>query len=186
MGSATAATFDVATGKVTVNYAGAPAPSTATITDIALGRDETYFDLILDGARVPSASPGFPVNTMIIKQDKWAPSTSYLNFEPKKATISSFDLKDDTGNLKQIIYTDAEGTSNVLYKSSTITNANHYLDTSQKGTIVIMGDPPSAAIETEESSKSLPLWAKILICIMIIFYLLGVVYGISKVLSKKR
>ena len=184
MSVATAATFDLGTGQVTVNYAGAPAPSTAKISDIVIRGGDEYFDLIEDGAKVPSASPGFPMNTIKFQVDSWAPSTSYVNFEPNKPAISSFNLKDDTGGLFEIIYTDAGGTSNVLYKSSTITNANHYIDTSEKGHVIIKGDPPAAA-EAEMESEPAPLWLKVCLCISYLIYLAGCLYIVSKFLSKK-
>lgn len=182
---ATNATFDLGTGALGVNFAGAPAPSTGSVADLALtGSLQNYMDLGLEGLDAPTKSPGYPNTWSSTTMTQWpTQGAQAISSGTNLPSLQAWNLKDDQGQLYEVVYTGPSGQSNVLYKSST-TRADHVVSLTPGGSKV---DPapvsaaPAPAVEAEEA----PLWLKVSSCCSSFIYCAGIVF-LSSMLVPKR
>ena len=182
---AMAASFDVGSGALNVNFPGAPAPSTGAIADLALtGSLTNYMALGLKGIDAPSKTPGYPNTWSSVTMDQWPVSgAESVSTGTNLPGIQAWNLKDDQGQLYEVVYTNSSGTSNVLYKSST-TKPEHVVTLTPGGSKVepkteaAAPGPTTAEVET-------PLWVKVSSCCSSFIYCAGIVF-LSSMLVPKR
>ena len=182
---ATAASLDLGSGALNVNFAGAPAPSSGSVADLALtGSLQNYMDLGTKGMDAPAKTPGYPNTWSQTTLTQW-PSygAQAVSSGSNLPSLQAWNLKDDQGQLYEVVYTDSAGTSNVLYKSST-TRAENAVSLTPGGSKV---DPapvsaaPAPAVEAVEA----PLWLKVSSCCSSFIYCAGIVF-LSSMLVPKR
>ena len=183
---ATAASLDLGTGALSVNFAGAPAPSTGSVADLALtGSLTNYMDLGLEGLDAPAKSPGYPNTWSSMTMTQWpTEGAQAISSGTNLPSLQAWNLKDDQGQLYEVVYTDSTGTSNVLYKSST-TRPDHVVSLTPGGSKIdpapVSAAPAPAAVEAEEA----PLWLKVSSCCSSFIYCAGIVF-LSSMLVPKR
>ena len=183
---ATAASFDLGTGGLSVNFPGAPAPSTASVADMVLTESTTnYMNLGGKGTFAPSKTPGYPNTWVSITMDTWP--TSGAGTEVVKKTdlpsVQAWNLKDEQGRLYEIVYTNSAGTSNVLYKNST-TKPEHVVTLTPGGSKVEPTTEAAAPGPTVADTEA-PLWLKVSSCCSSLIYCAGIVF-LSSMLVPKR
>lgn len=182
---ATAASFDVYTGGLNVNFPGAPAPSTASIADLALtGSLQNYMDLGVKGGFAPSKTPGYPNTWTSITTEQWPPSeSSIIQGGANLPGVIGLNIKDEKGQLYEVIYVDGTGTSRDIYKNSTL-DAKHTTSLTPGGVKLsadsVAPSPGPTAVETEA-----PLWLKVSSCCSSLIYCAGIVF-LSSMLVPKR
>ena len=183
---ATAASLDLGTGDLSVNFPGSPAPSTASVADgLLTGSFDNYTSLGINGGFAPTKTPGYPNTWVSITTDTWP--TSGAGTEVVKNTdlpsVQAWNLKDDQGQLFEVVYTNAAGTSNVLYKNST-TKPEHVVSLTPGGSKV---EPEPVAVAPGPSSgeTEAPLWLKVSSCCSSLIYCAGIVF-LSSMLVPKR
>jgi hypothetical protein len=182
---ATAASLDLGTGALNVNFAGAPAPSTGSVADLALtGSLQNYLDLGLEGLDAPAKSPGYPNTWSSTTMTQWpTQGAQAVSTGTNLPSLQAWNLKDDQGQLYEVVYTGPSGQSNVLYKSST-TKPEHVVSLTPGGSKV---DPapvsvaPAPAVEAAEA----PLWLKVSSCCSSFIYCAGIVFLSSMLVPKK-
>ena len=183
---ATAASLDLGTGALSVNFAGAPAPSTGSVADLALtGSLTNYMDLGLEGLDAPAKSPGYPNTWSSTTLTQWPiDGAQAISSGTNLPSLQAWNLKDDQGQLYEVVYTDSAGTSNVLYKSST-TRAENAVSLTPGGSKV---DPPPARVVAAPAAgeaEEAPLWLKVSSCCSSFIYCAGIVF-LSSMLVPKR
>ena len=123
---ATDASFDVYTGALSVKFPEAAAPTTESIADLALtGSLENYMNLGVKGGFAPTKTPGYPKSwvqqTVDGSSGGWPGSDSYLTQGGTSLPgIMGLNIKDDAGQLYEVVYVDETGKSRDIYKSSTL------------------------------------------------------------------
>lgn len=175
------ASFDLGSGAVSVQYAGAPAPSTATISNLVLNGPTGYMKLVSDGASADMQSPGFPQKTVTLKLDSWPVSGSDISVAG--GGIAYLDVAEGSGELQELIYVGAPGTatSNVLYNNSSITNKNHTVTATPSG-MHLSAEPVQAPAPGPESSESSWIFDMSLCCSCMV-YCIGFAVIMKKVLK---
>ena len=183
---ATAASFDLGTGALGVNFPGAPSPSTGSVADLALtGSLTNYMALGVQGVDAPAKTPGYPNTWAQTTMTAWpSQGAEAISSGTNLPTLQAWNLKDDQGQLYEVVYTDSVGTSNVLYKNST-TKPEHVVTLTPGGSKVepvpvTLVAPAPAAAETEA-----PLWVKVSSCCSSLVYCAGIVF-LSSMLVPKR
>lgn len=182
---ATMASFDLASGSLSVDFPGAPSPSTGSIADLTLtGTLANYMDLGTRGDDAPTKTSGYPNTWSSVTMDPWpSAGAEAISSGNQLPTLTAWNLKDEQGQLYEVVYTDATGTSNVLYKSST-TKPEHVVSLTPGGSkvfpTVTAASGPSSSEETE-----MPLWIKISSCMSSLVYCAGIVF-LSSMLVPKR
>ena len=182
---ATAASFDLGTGALSVNFPGAPAPSTGSVADLALtGSLTNYMALGVQGVDAPAKTPGYPNTWVSIMNTTWPVSgAESISSGANLPALQAWNLKDDQGQLYEVVYTDSVGTSNVLYKNST-TRAEHVVTLAPGGSKVTP-DATSAAPAPAPAETEAPLWLKVSSCCSSLVYCAGIVF-LSSMLVPKR
>ena len=183
---ATAASFDLGTGGLSVNFPGAPAPSTASVADgVLTGSFDNYVVLGGKGVFAPTKTSGYPNTWSSLTLDTWP--TGGAGTEVVKTTdlpsVQAWNVKDDQGQLFEIVYTNSSGTSNVLYKSST-TKPEHVVSLTPGGSKI---DPEPVAVAPGPSTTETeaPLWLKVSSCCSSLIYCAGIVFLSSMLVPKK-
>jgi len=185
---ATAASFDLGTGELSVNFPGAPAPSTGSVSGIVMtGSADNYIGLGAKGTFAPTKTTGYPNTWSSIMMETWP----QLGGEMVQVTsgdnlpsVQAWNLKDDQGQLFEVVYTDKAGTSNVIYKNST-TKPEHVVSLTPGGSKVT-GDPdPNATAPGPATSEEAPLWLKVSSCCSSFIFCAGIVF-LSSMLVPKR
>jgi hypothetical protein len=185
---ATAASFDMGTGGLSVNFPGAPAPSTGSVADLALtGSLTNYMNLGMDGGFAPSKTPGYPNTWQSLNMESWPQlggEMVQVASGDNLPSVQAWNLKDDKGQLFEVVYTNSAGTSNVLYKNST-TKPEHVVSLTPGGSKVI-GDPDqTAAAPGPATEGETPLWVKVSSCCSSLVYCAGIVFLSSMLVPKK-
>ena len=182
---ATAASFDLGTGGLSVNFPGAAAPSTGSIADLALtGSLTNYMNLGNRGLDAPSKTPGYPNTWVSITNTTWPDQgAESINTGTNLPGIQAWNVKDDQGQLYEVVYTDSAGTSNVLYKNST-TKPEHVISLTPGGS-KIDPKPVAAAPGPSSGETEAPLWLKVSSCCSSLIYCAGIVF-LSSMLVPKR
>lgn len=182
---ATAASFDLGTGGLSVNFPGAPAPSTASVSDVVLtGTLNNYMNLGTRGTFAPSKTPGYPNTWTAVTATEWAPSGSTIRQGGEALPgLIGLNIKDETGQLYQIIYVDDKGTSRDIYKNSTL-DPKHTTSLTPGGVNL---SPGEVAAPPDESTTEVeaPLWLKVSSCCSSLIYCAGIVF-LSSMLVPKR
>ena len=184
--TAAAASFDLGTGGLSVNFPGAPAPSTGSVADLALtGSLTNYMNLGFKGIEAPSKTPGYPNTWSATTMDQW-PSQGSENTSSgtNLPSIQAWNLKDEQGQLYEVVYTDSAGTSNVLYKSST-TKPEHVVSLTPGGSKVLPEPVAVAPGPSTDGTEEAPLWLKVSSCCSSLIYCAGIVF-LSSMLVPKR
>ena len=183
---ATDASFDMGTGGISVNFPGAPSPSTGSVADLALtGSLQNYMDLGTKGIDAPAKTPGYPNTWSSMTMTQWPDQGAQaVSSGTNLPSLQAWNLKDDQGQLYEVVYTDSAGSSNVLYKNST-TKLEHVVTLTPGGSKVV-AEPvvvaaPAPAVEVEEA----PLWLKVSSCCSSLVYCAGIVF-LSSMLVPKR
>lgn len=181
---ATAASFDLGTGALNVNFPGAPAPSTGSVADLALtGSLKNYMDLGVKGGFAPSKTPGYPNTWTSVTLDQWAPSESAIvQAGANLPSVIGLNIKDEKGQLYEVVYVDGAGTSRDMYKNSTL-DAKHTTSLTPGGVKLSAGEvtaAPGPATELES-----PLWVKVSSCCSSFIYCAGIVFLSSMLVPKK-
>ena len=181
---ATAASFDLGTGGLSVNFAGAPAPSTGSVADLALtGSLTNYMNLGMDGGFAPSKTPGYPNTWSSVTLTQWPDSgAESVSTGTNLPSVQAWNLKDDQGQLYEVVYTGSSGTSNVLYKSST-TKPEHTVSLTPGGSKI---EPkPVSATPSPAAAEDAPLWLKVSSCCSSLIYCAGIVFLSSMIVPKR-
>lgn len=181
---ATAASFDVGTGALSVNFPGSPAPSTGSVADLVLsGSADSYMNLGGKGVFAPSKTPGYPNAWSSVTMDQWPVSgAESVSTGTNLPSVQAWNLKDDQGQLYEVVYTNSAGTSNVLYKNST-TKPEHVVTLTPGGSKV---EPePVAAAPGPAATEEAPLWIKVSSCCSSFIFCAGIVF-LSSMLVPKR
>ena len=183
---ATAASFDLGTGALSVNFPGAPSPSTGSVADLALtGSLTNYIALGMDGGFAPSKTPGYPNTWSSVTLGQWPISgAESVNTGTNLPGIQAWNLKDDQGQLYEVVYTNSAGTSNVLYKSST-TKPEHVVSLTPGGSKVLPEPVAVAPGPSTDGTEEAPLWLKVSSCCSSLIYCAGIVF-LSSMLVPKR
>ena len=183
---ATAASFDVYTGGLNVNFPGAPAPSTASIADLALtGSLSNYMDLGVKGGFAPSKTPGYPNTWNSVTSDQWSPSeSSIIQGGANLPSVIGLNIKDEKGQLYEVVYVDGAGTSRDIYKSTTL-DANHTTSLTPGGVVLSAGGVAPAPGPSTDGTAETPLWLKVSSCCSSLIYCAGIVF-LSSMLVPKR
>lgn len=162
-----------------------PKTTNMSVADLALtGSLTNYMDLGLEGLDAPTKSPGYPNTWSSTTMTQWpTQGAQAISSGTNLPSLQAWNLKDDQGQLYEVVYTGPSGQSNVLYKSST-TRADHVVSLTPGGSKV---DPapvsaaPAPAVEAEEA----PLWLKVSSCCSSFIYCAGIVF-LSSMLVPKR
>ncbi len=149
---ATTADFNIGTGKVSVDFACAAPPCAREISvaDLVFSGSGPYMDLVRQGQAAPSKTPGYPDTTSTVNLSGWPEGTD-VTATSSGTSIQYWDVRDSQGQLKQLVYTDASGSSNVLFRSSTA-NMNHVVSLTPGGS-KITGDAPAASMVPMSSEE---------------------------------
>lgn len=182
---ATAASFELGTGALNVNFPGAPAPSTGSVADLALtGSLTNYMKLGLQGLDAPTKTPGYPNTWSSVTMDQWPVSgAESINTGTNLPGIQAWNLKDDQGQLYEVVYTDSTGTSNVLYKNST-TKPEHVVTLTPGGSKVLP-EPVAAAPGPSTTEGETSLLFNISSCCSSFVYCAGLVFLASMLVPKR-
>jgi len=182
---ATAASFDLGTGGLSVNFPGAPAPSTGSVADLVLtGSLTNYMNRGMDGGFAPSKTPGYPNTWSSVTMDQWPVSgAESVSTGTNLPGIQAWNLKDEQGQLYEVVYTNSAGTSNVLYKNST-TKPEHVVTLTPGGSKVEPKTEAAAPGPTVADVET-PLWVKVSSCCSSFIYCAGIVF-LSSMLVPKR
>lgn len=181
---ATAASFDLGTGGLSVNFPGAPSPSTGSVADMFLtGSMTNYMDLGTKGMDAPAKTPGYPNTWSSMTMTQWPESgAESVSSGTNLPSLQAWNLKDDQGQLYEVVYTGSSGTSNVLYKSST-TKPEHTVSLTPGGSKV---EPkPVSATPSPAAAEDAPLWLKISSCCSSFIFCAGIVFLSSMLVPKK-
>jgi hypothetical protein len=115
--------------------------------------------------------------------DQWAPSeSSIIQGGANLPSVIGLNIKDEKGQLYEIVYVDGSGTSRDIYKNSTL-DAKHTTSLTPGGVKLSAGDVtaapgPAAAEET-------PFWINASSCCSSFIYCAGIVF-LSSMLVPKR
>lgn len=152
--AALSASFDVTTGKVGVQMTAAAPATELGLTDIMFNGPQAYSQLVLTGIDAQSKTPGYPNTISTIQMDSWPMSTdaTVKSVGTSLPAVQYWDLKDNQGTLKELVYTDASGTSNVLYLNSTA-NLNHVVTLIPGGSKAVADGASAPAPSTEETTS---------------------------------
>ena len=181
---ATDASFDLGTGGISVNFPGAPSPSTGSVADLVLtGSMTNYMDLGTKGMDAPAKTPGYPNTWSSMTMTQWPDQGAQaVSSGTNLPSLQAWNLKDDQGQLYEVVYTGSSGTSNVLYKSST-TKPEHTVSLTPGGSKV---EPkPASATPSPAAAKDAPLWVKVSSCCSSFIYCAGIVFLSSMLVPKK-
>ena len=183
---ATDASLDVTTGSLSVGFAGAPAPSTGSVADLALtGSLQNYMDLGTKGMDAPAKTPGYPNTWSQMTLTEWpTQGAQAVSSGTNLPSLQAWNLKDEQGQLYEVVYTDPLGTSNVLYKSST-TKPEHSVSLTPGGSKVDPAPVSAAPAPAVEAAEEAPLWLKVSSCCSSFIYCAGIVF-LSSMLVPKR
>ena len=184
---ATAASFDLGTGGLSVNFPGAPAPSTGSVADgVLTGSFGNYTSLGTKGTFAPSKTPGYPNTWQSLNMESWPQlggEAVQVASGANLPSVQAWNLKDEQGQLYEIVYTNSAGTSNVLYKNST-TKPEHVVTLTPGGSKV-EPEPVAAAPGPSSGETEAPLWLKVSSCCSSLIYCAGIVF-LSSMLVPKR
>ena len=183
---ATDASFDMGTGGISVNFPGAPSPSTGSVADLALtGSLQNYMDLGTKGMDAPAKTPGYPNTWSSMTMTQWPEQGAQaVSSGTNLPSLQAWNLKDDQGQLYEVVYTGSSGTSNVLYKSST-TRAEHSVSLTPGGSKVDPAPVSVVAAPAPAGETEAPLWVKVCSCCSSFIYCAGIVF-LSSMLVPKR
>jgi hypothetical protein len=183
---ATAASFDLGTGALSVNFPGSPSPSTGSVADLVLtGRLTNYMKLGMDGGFAPAKTPGYPNTWQSLNMESWPQlggEAVQVSSGANLPSVQAWNLKDDQGQLFEVVYTNSAGTSNVLYKNST-TKPEHVVTLTPGGSKIV-GDPAPTA-PGPATSEEAPVWVQVSSCCSSFIYCAGIVF-LSSMLVPKR
>jgi hypothetical protein len=182
---ATAASFDLGTGALSVNFPGAPSPSTGSVADLVLtGSLTNYMALGMDGGFAPSKTPGYPNTWTSVTTDQWAPSeSSIIQGGANLPSVIGLNIKDEKGQLYEVVYVDSAGTSRDIYKNSTL-DANH-TTTLTPGGVKLSAGAVAAAPASEPPEGETSLFFNLSSCCSSFIYCAGIVF-LSSMLVPKR
>jgi hypothetical protein len=142
-------------------------------------------DLGTKGIDAPAKTPGYPNTWSSMTMTQWPDQGAQaVSSGTNLPSLQAWNLKDDQGQLYEVVYTDSAGSSNVLYKNST-TKLEHVVTLTPGGSKVV-AEPvvvaaPAPAVEVEEA----PLWLKVSSCCSSLVYCAGIVF-LSSMLVPKR
>lgn len=186
---ATDASFDVYTGALSVKFPEAAAPTTESIADLALtGSLENYMNLGVKGGFAPTKTPGYPKSwvqqTVDGSSGGWPGSDSYLTQGGTSLPgIMGLNIKDDAGQLYEVVYVDETGKSRDIYKSSTL-EPDHNTSLTPGG-VMIPGKKTTAPAPSTETTEDAPLWLKVASCCSSLVYCAGIVFLSSMMVPRK-
>jgi hypothetical protein len=182
---ATAASFNLGSGELSVNFPGAPAPSTASVADgVLAGSLSNYMELGVKGVFAPSKTPGYPNTWTSVTTDQWAPSESTIRQGGEALPgVIGLNIKDETGQLYQVIYVDDKGTSRDIYKNSTL-DSKHTTSLTPGGVTLSAGEV-AATPDAATTEVVTPLWVKVSSCCSSLIYCAGIVFLSSMLVPAK-
>lgn len=162
-----------------------PKTTNLSVADLALtGSLQNYMDLGLEGLDAPAKSPGYPNTWSSMTMTQWpTEGAQAISSGTNLPSLQAWNLKDDQGQLYEVVYTGSSGQSNVLFKSST-TKPEHVVSLTPGGSKV---DPapvsvaPAPAVEAEEA----PLWVKFSLCCSSFVYCAGIAFLASMLVPKR-
>lgn len=184
---ATDASFDVYTGDLSVKFPEAATPTTGSITDLALtGSLQNYINLGVKGGLASAKTPGYPNSwvqqTMDGGAGGWPGSDSQITQGGSNLPgLIGLNIKDDSGQLYEVVYVDDTGKSRDIYKSSTLESGH---DTSlTPGGVKIPGKKVEAPAPSTEGESSLLF--NISSCCSSFVYCAGLVFLASMIVPKR-
>lgn len=149
-----------------------------SVADLVLNGVVPYSDLVIKGQSAPTKTAGYPDNFTSIQMDTWPVDTELKAYpstaSPGHASLQFWDLKDTQGQLKELVYTDGTGKSNVIFKSST-TSAEHVVSLTPGGSKVV-GDVSVASVPvvTEETTgTSVTVYIGGSSCVLLLAVIIG-------------
>lgn len=146
-----------------------------SIADMVLSGEKPYMDLVVQGQAALSKTPGYPGTASSIQLSNW-PTDSDTTQTATGASIQYWNVSDTQGQLKELVYTDASGTSNVLFKSST-TASGHVVSLTPGGSKIVADKSQSVVTTTTETEgTSVTVYVGGSCCLLI---LCGVVVGLA-------
>ena len=182
---ATAASFDVGSGALSVNFPGSPSPSTGSVADLVLtGSLTNYMKLGVDGGFAPAKTPGYPNTWSSVTMDQWAPSeSSIIQGGANLPSVIGLNIKDEKGQLYEIVYVDGSGTARDIYKNSTL-DSKHTTSLTPGG-VKLSAGAVAAAPAPATTDGEMPFWVKASSCCSSLIYCAGIVF-LSSMLVPKR
>ena len=146
-----------------------------SVADLVLSGEKPYIDLVVQGQTASSKTPGYPGTASSIQLSNW-PTDSDTTQTATGASIQYWNVTDTQGQLKELVYTDASGTSNVLFKSST-TASGHVVSLTPGGSKIVADKSQSVVATTgEEEGTSVTVYIGGSCCV---FILCGVLIGLA-------
>jgi hypothetical protein len=137
-----------------------------------------------DGGFATSKTPGYPNTWTSVTMDQWAPSeSSIIQGGANLPSVIGLNIKDEKGQLYEVVYVDGAGTSRDIYKNSTL-DAKHTTSLTPGGVKLSAGDVTAAPGPTSTEVES-PLWVQVSSCCSSFIYCAGIVF-LSSMLVPKR
>lgn len=138
-----------------------------SVADLVLSGEKPYMDLVVKGQAALSKTPGYPDNASTMQLNAW-PTDSDAVQTASGASIQYWNVTDSQGQLKELVYTDASGTSNVLFKSST-TASTHTVSLTPGGSKIVADKSQSVVATTgEEEGTSVTVYIGGSCCLLIL------------------
>lgn len=186
---ATDASFALDTGDLSVKFPDSASPTKGSPSDLALtGSLDNYMNLGVSGGFAPTKTPGYPNSWIQTKLDGsgdgWAGSDSYITSGGTDLpAVIGLNIKDDVGQLYEVIYVDSTGKSRDILKSSTVA-AEHNTSLTPGG-VMIPGKKAEAPAPSPETWTEAPLWLKVSSCCSSLVYCAGIVFLSSMLVPRK-
>jgi hypothetical protein len=152
---------------------------------VLTGSMKNYTDLGMKGVFAPSKTPGYPNTWQSLNMESWpqlGAEMVQVSSGDNLPSVQAWNLKDDQGQLFEVVYTNSAGTSNVLYKNST-TKPEHVVSLTPGGSKVI-GDPDQTAPGPATEGET-PFWVKASSCCSSFVYCAGLVFLASMLVPKR-
>jgi hypothetical protein len=154
-----------------------------SVADMVLtGSLQNYMDLGTKGMDAPAKTPGYPNTWSSTTMTQWpTEGAQAISSGTNLPSLQAWNLKDDQGQLYEVVYTGASGTSNVLYKNST-TRPEHAVSLTPGGSKV---EPKPVAPASEPPEGETSLFFNLSSCCSSFVFCAGLVF-LSSMLVPKR